>query len=172
MNAAFFYDRVPERARAVDEDQPEVSLLIGAGNFMADLFQQGLLDASGNVVKDPGLPDLVTVPEIYRQVYGKEPSGPIWEGYKLIAAASRSYCNLMLFPPKTPPEIVEICRKAATEMVKDSKFRKDISLINPANTHYVGNDLVRSFKAGVTGPTDVVNFVKDFLNKEYGYKFE
>ena len=58
------------------------------------------------------------------------------------------------------------------EMIKDPEFQKEVAMVNPANAHYVGDDLVRGYPKGVTGPPNVVKFVKDYLTKEYGYKFD
>lgn len=40
----------------------------------------GFVDADGNVVRDPGMPDAMTVPEIYEAIHGRSPFGTALAG--------------------------------------------------------------------------------------------
>src|SRR3546814_789006 len=46
---------------------------------MVPLFTFGALNADGEIVRDPTLPDLPSFPEVSEAVHGKQPSGPAWE---------------------------------------------------------------------------------------------
>ena len=43
----------------------------------------GQLDEKGDIIRDPAVPDLPTVPEVYEKLKGKKPSGRFWETYKI-----------------------------------------------------------------------------------------
>jgi hypothetical protein len=48
------------------------------------LMSFGQLDDKGNIIRDPAVPDLPTVPELYEKLKGKKPSGRFWETYKIL----------------------------------------------------------------------------------------
>ncbi len=136
------------------------------------LFQQGVLDAAGNIIREKPLPHFPTMPEFYQQIYGKAPSGPAFEAYKLVMTLRTLASQTLLLPPKTPAEVVNICRKAAIDMVKDREFLDDMERLLPGGTHLFGEDLARIFPAGVSGKPETVKFLKDFLAKKYGVVFD
>ncbi|MDI7258771.1 MAG: hypothetical protein QME90_02495 [Thermodesulfobacteriota bacterium] len=130
------------------------------------VFQSGILDENGNVVREPAAPDVPTVLELYKQIHGKDPSGPVWEVYKLMVK-TRTYGKAIVFPPGIPPQAADLLRKAAVNMVKDEKFLKESEKINPGAPHYVGEAFVRSYPKGVTGSPEVVKFMKKVLVEKY-----
>ena len=52
------------------------------------LFQSGLLDSKGNVARHPAMPHVRTVKEGYLELFGKEPSGTVWEAIKGMVAVN------------------------------------------------------------------------------------
>src|SRR3972149_2169818 len=46
------------------------------------LMSFGQVNEAGELIRDPALPELPTVGEVYEQLYGKKPAGPAWEAYK------------------------------------------------------------------------------------------
>jgi tripartite-type tricarboxylate transporter receptor subunit TctC len=135
------------------------------------LFQTGILDENGNIVREKSIKDIPTVPEIYEQVYGKKPSGPVWDAYKLIVG-NGTYGKAVLLPAKTPPEIVNIYRDAFVKMVKDPKFLKASAKLNPGVPHFVGKQLAESYPAGISGPQEVIRFMRKVLSEKYNVKFD
>ncbi|MDI7260739.1 MAG: hypothetical protein QME90_12560 [Thermodesulfobacteriota bacterium] len=128
------------------------------------IFQSGILDEKGNVIRD--VPDIPTTPEIYEQIHGKAPSGPAWDMYKVMVAG-RTFGRLLLFPPKTPAEIVNVYRKAAVEMVKDPEFLAESKKIEPGGRHLVGEPLARTYLDGISARPEVVAFIKKVLSEKY-----
>ena len=69
------------------------------------MYQVGFLDGKGQLVKDPvwkelGI-DVPSIAEVYRSIYGKDPSGPAWEAEKALIGGY-SLTRIMAFSPKTP----------------------------------------------------------------------
>ncbi len=52
------------------------------------LFTFGVVNEEGGIDRDPALPDVPTVPEYYKAVYGKAPSGPAYEAWRSLMAVS------------------------------------------------------------------------------------
>ncbi|MDI7259736.1 MAG: tripartite tricarboxylate transporter substrate-binding protein [Thermodesulfobacteriota bacterium] len=140
-------------------------------NQAVPLFQTGLLDENGNVVKEEGAPDVPTVPELYEQIYGKKPTGPVWEAYKLIVGSS-TYGKTVLLPTITPPNIVKIYRDAFAKMVKDPNFLKESDLLNPGAPHFIGDKLTSGYPKGVSGPPEVIQFMRKVLSEKYNVRFD
>lgn len=130
------------------------------------LVQSGIFDDDGNIVREPAAPDMPTAPELYEKHYGKKPSGPIWEAYKLIVG-TRTYGKCFTLLPKTPAKVVKIYRKAVADMIKDPKFLKDSKRLTPGAPHYHGKGLARTFPSAVSGPPEIVNFMKKYYKDTY-----
>jgi hypothetical protein len=126
----------------------------------------GIFDDKGNIVREPAAPDMPTAPELYEQHYGKKPSGPIWEAYKLIVG-TRTYGKCFTLHPKVPAKVVKIYRKAIADMVKDPKFLKHAQRLTPGAPHYHGKGLARNFPKAVSGPPKIVNFMKKYYKDTY-----
>jgi len=87
------------------------------------LFQNGTLKSDGTVVRDPRLPDLPTLGEVYEQIHKKpHPTGPKWAAWKWTVGA-RSLIRTSMFPPDTPDEPVRILNDAFQALSKDENFQ-------------------------------------------------
>ena len=64
----------------------QVRPMIQAGNAVP-LFSWGVLDAEGNVKRDPTFPDLPHFAEFMQAATGAAPSGPAWEAMKVMLIA-------------------------------------------------------------------------------------
>ena len=135
------------------------------------LYQSGIMDEKGNVVREPAAPDVPTVPELYEQIYGKKPSGPIWEVYKLVVGA-HTFGKTLIFPTQTPEEILKIYKDAVAKMVKDPVFLKESENASPGAPHYFGKILTSQYPAGVSGTPELVNFMKKVALEKYDVVFD
>ena len=144
--------------------------LVEKGEAMA-ICQSGRLDAEGNIIRSPVTPEIPTVFELYQQIYGKAPSGPAWEAVRL-GIGIRTHTRTLLFGPGVSSERVDTLSKAATDMVKDPAFLKDVERIMPGASHIVGKELARAFKPSIGASREVVEFAKEYLSREYGLVYE
>ncbi|MDI7260080.1 MAG: tripartite tricarboxylate transporter substrate-binding protein [Thermodesulfobacteriota bacterium] len=135
------------------------------------VFQGGLLDSKGNLPREKAAPDIPTPAELYQKIHGRSPSGLVWEAYKLVAGTS-TYNKTVLLPPNTPKEYINIFRKAAIEMVKDPKFLEESERMNPGSPHIVGEELASGYPKGVSGPPEVIQFMRKVLIQKYGVVFD
>ena len=136
------------------------------------IYQTGILDEKGDIVKEPAAPaDIPTVKELYIQIYGKKPSGPMWEATKLVFGA-RTFGKCILLPEKVPQKIADIFREAAAKMIKDKKFLEEADRLTPGAAHLFGEGLVKAYPKGVSGDPELVDFMKKYLSKEYDIAFD
>lgn len=94
-------------------------LLVREG-AVVPIYQEGLLGPDGDIVRDRRS-DLPSFNEFFRKATGKDPSGPLWEAFK-ISGGSRSMLRFITVPPKTPAEAVQILRRAFRNTFEDPDF--------------------------------------------------
>lgn len=135
------------------------------------LFQSGILDPDGNVIKESKIPPLPTTKDLYELIYNKTPSGPAWDAFKL-SLASRAYDNTVLMPPTTKLEYVRIMGKAFEDMAKDPEFLKEADRLAKGATHIVGEPLTRGYAARISGSPETVQFMKRYLSEKYDVRFQ
>ena len=78
------------------------------------LFSLGVPDVAGQTVRDPALPDVPHLAELYETRTGSRPAGPLYNAWSAAAAAARLEFALVL-PQLTPAAMVSLWRRAGTE---------------------------------------------------------
>lgn len=111
------------------------------------LFQTGLVDEKGNLVKDSNLPPMLTYSELHEKINGKPPSGLAWDAYKAVIAAAQNFNRNLLLPPGTPDGMIRAYWDASAAMVKDPEFGTVIdSVIGKGVVWGVGETYHNTFK--------------------------
>ena len=100
------------------------------------------------MVREPAVPDIPTLPEIYEQIHGKKSSGKTWEAYKLLAG-TRTFTQTLLLPRDTPKEVVEILMKAAEDMAKGPKALQETAKIAHGGLYWTVEKLVGIYPSAV-----------------------
>jgi putative tricarboxylic transport membrane protein len=92
------------------------------------LYTFGVINEDGSISRDPALPNVPTFNEAYKAVYGKEPSGDGYEGWKSLMAVSVPLSKSWNLMAGTSPEIINAWRTAArkvyAEVTKSAKGKK------------------------------------------------
>jgi putative tricarboxylic transport membrane protein len=86
------------------------------------IYTFGNYDENGKLTRDPALPDVPQFVEVYKAVYGKEPSGEGYEAWKAMMGVSVSMSKSLLLPAGTSKAVVEMWRDAARKMLKDPEY--------------------------------------------------
>ena len=71
-----------------------------------------------------GLP-MTSFIDLYKQLKGSEPSGPLWEHYKTILTLNGGLFRIAVFPPGTPRAAVDAMRTAITRLGRDKEFAEE-----------------------------------------------
>jgi hypothetical protein len=130
------------------------------------LYQVGFLDGKGQLVKDPvwkeiGV-DVPSIAEVYRSIYGKDPSGPAWEAEKALVGGY-SLTRIMAFSPKTPAARVTELRQAFQAMGKDPAFLGEWEKSQGSPPRLVPGDEAGNIAASILkAPKEAVNILKKF----------
>ena len=73
----------------------------------APLFSLPLLNADGELVKSPLVPDIPTVDELYESIHGSPPSGANWDAIRTMIEIDQTMQHVFLGPPRMDPQAIE-----------------------------------------------------------------
>jgi len=134
------------------------------------LWQTGVITPEGKVVRAVGT-EVPAFPEIYKQVKGKDPSGPKWGAYKLVGPASRTLNRALVFPPGVSKEKIAYMRAALDKLYKDPEYKKEWERVFGLNLDYIkGADADKILK-DYMAPSPGWEYLKgDFIPKLKGNK--
>ncbi|MCY4260536.1 MAG: tripartite tricarboxylate transporter substrate-binding protein [Rhodobacteraceae bacterium] len=76
------------------------------------VWSYGVIDAAGQLQRDPDLPDIPTFPEFYEAVRGESPSGTAYELQKSLMNAKVMLSKAVMLPKGTPDHIRDVYIKA------------------------------------------------------------
>ncbi len=136
------------------------------------LFSWGVLDANGNLARDPNFPDLPHYEEAYEIVVGKKPSGIEWDAMRAFLIAGFPAQKLLVLPKGTSDDIVETYRAAVRAMIKDPEYlaKRDQTIGEYEQVTDAPGD--KLYQSGTTISADARKWVREFLSKEYKVTFD
>jgi hypothetical protein len=76
----------------------------------------------GEVVRDPALPDLPTMPEAYEELTGKAAEGIGWDVYRAITTAQTNLLRNYWIHSSAPDEAKAALHEAVAKVVEDEEF--------------------------------------------------
>ena len=150
----------------------DVEPLIEAGEAIP-LFAFGQLDAEGNVIRDPIWPDLPTGVEVYEMIHGEEPSGPIFEAYKTLIAATSQFTSGIWLHADAPEEAIQAWSDAAAQMNDDPEFWESGGREAVGAYDIITGDAVMNAFEGVRNPNpEGVEWMLNYLEEEHQVTFD
>ncbi len=86
------------------------------------LWSHPNFDANGNLIRATSFPGVPSFEEVYREVHGKMPDGPLWKTYKWYSAALGHSTMTVFAPPGTPGNVADILRSSYQATTKDPAY--------------------------------------------------
>ncbi|QIV88688.1 hypothetical protein D3791_07050 [Glutamicibacter mishrai] len=136
------------------------------------LMSFGQLDGSGKVVRDPNFPDTPTVAEVYKDLHGKEPSGPKFEAYKTLLGLTYTYQKGLWAPKDAPEEAVDLLRDSAHELSGDKKFNDKAAEVLGGYPIVADENLSQRVKDAYTVTDETKGYVTTLLKESYGIELD
>ena len=134
--------------------------------MVVPLYYTDLVAPSGEILVSRDVPELLPFSYYYRELFGKPPSGIKYEALKAANMSSTNMTRMFLLPPKAPPESIAILRKAFEGLARDQDFLQDaIGVMRFQPRFEVGEAGERLFQRASTTPSDVVNFLRKFIEE-------
>jgi tripartite-type tricarboxylate transporter receptor subunit TctC len=143
-----------------------VTPLVADGSAVP-LFSFGVLSETGEVVRDPAVPDLPTVREVYQDLFAREPSGVEWEGYKVVLAAGVAMAKVLWLHDEAPEEAIQALRNAARQVVADPEFQEVARREVGGYPFHVGEEAGRAASTAARIAPTTLNWLKALLRDKY-----
>ncbi len=125
----------------------------------------GFADSSGKIGRDPIMPDLPSVAEVYEKLNGKKPSGIHWKALvSLINLTSMSNKGLWL-PRDVSKDVTDTYAKTIKKIYKDKKFKKLTKKRFGKNPQSFGKDALEVVKRGAGIDPEVKKWIMKFVKK-------
>ncbi|MFN4156700.1 MAG: tricarboxylate transporter [Paracoccaceae bacterium] len=83
----------------------------------------GIIDPSGQIVRDPNFPEIPTFLELYEQVHGKPLSGPAYDAYLALMSAAVTTGKAIVLPATAPASVVDAYAQAFGAVLADPEFQ-------------------------------------------------
>ncbi|MCA1241511.1 hypothetical protein LC092_03585 [Stappia stellulata] len=128
------------------------------------LFYYAVVDAEGNDVLDPSLPDIPTFRDYYRSVHGEDPSGEVYEVFEAVNNLKTSLQRGSFVPLGTPEEAVDALRQAWKALETDEEFLgayEEAFQAKPVIAH--GEETMALIESLDDIDADLVSFLSDYI---------
>jgi tripartite-type tricarboxylate transporter receptor subunit TctC len=132
----------------------------------------GQLDDRGNIVRDPAVPDLPTVPEVYEKIKGKKPVGRFWETYKAFMPSAFAIQKILWIKGDVPAEAPRVFYAAADRLEKDKEFLAKTDKILGGYPLMRGDRLEKTIQQAFQIDAETQRFVKEWVGRKYRVKFD
>ena len=133
------------------------------------LMTLGFINEKGDIVRDPAVPDLPTVYEVYQQIHGKKPDGLLrWKAYRATVAAAWVYGRGLWVQEGTPPEILKPLHDAITRMNRDREFQEQAKKLLEGYALIRGDQVEGVVHKGLRVTLDVTKFIRTLMQEKYG----
>jgi tripartite-type tricarboxylate transporter receptor subunit TctC len=143
-----------------------VQPLVEAGKAVP-IMSVGLLDADGNVVRDPSVPDIPTVYEVYTEIHGRTPSEDDvrWRAYKAWLGAGFSFRGGLWAPNGTDPEALKALYEAVDRMNADPQFRQDAKVLVEHFPMLRGDQVIGALRETLSLSPEVQSYLDSMIAK-------
>jgi len=136
------------------------------------LMSFGQLDDKGNIIRDPAVPDLPTVPEVYEKIKGKKPSGKFWETYKIFMPSAFAVQKILWVKADAPADVLRVFYAAADRLEKDKEFQTKTDKILGGYPLLRGDRLEKTIQQAFQIDAETQRFVREWVGKKYRVKFD
>ncbi|MDR7523229.1 MAG: hypothetical protein QN168_12285 [Armatimonadota bacterium] len=123
------------------------------------------------VSRDPVVPDLPSVFEVYRELYGSRPAGPRWRAYEAASVLTFTYGLTWWAPEGTPPDALRAIYEAADRINADRDFQERGKSVTGGYPLRRGDTVERAVQKAMRPTLDVTKYLTDLLRDKYGVRF-
>jgi hypothetical protein len=104
--------------------------------------------------------------ELYKQVKGKMPEGPLWDAYKSLLLVNGQMYRLLALPPGSPPAAVNALRTAVARVEQDPAFIAEATKVLGDVPEYVtGPNLNVDVQRALTISPELRKFMEDYTKR-------
>jgi putative tricarboxylic transport membrane protein len=140
--------------------------LIEAGTLLPVFYDPGFNGVEFSVPSyAKGLP-VKPFQELYQEIKGTMPSGPLWDAYKSLLTVNGTMYRLVTLPPGAPREAVDALRRAVVQLNEDKEYIAEAERTMGEAPEYVSSpDLNDQVRKGLSISPDLKAFMEDYVKK-------
>lgn len=131
------------------------------------LYSQGQLGEDGEIVRDPSVPDLPHVLEVYEDLHGEVPEGPEVEAHRLLTSATAIYNKVLFIHADAPDEAHEAIHAGIEGLLEDPRYDEAIEDALGGYEIDYGEAFDTTFEGIIDPDPDVVQWVIDWAEEAY-----
>jgi tripartite-type tricarboxylate transporter receptor subunit TctC len=135
------------------------------------LWTHGLMGTEGTTIRETGLPDIRTFPEAYKEIYGKDPSGPLWDAYLAVIPLIGNAGKCIAIPREAPQEAKDAIMDAVKTMSADPEFSKVIRKRTKGYDFLYGAELDAALTKARDIKPEQISYLKKFLSSRFEIEF-
>ena len=135
------------------------------------LMSFGILE-DGEIVRDPNIPDVPTVEEVYQELNGDEPGGPAYDAYRSFLVPGFVYQKGLWANEGTPNSMVQAYWDAVEKISGDEEFQTASEEVLGGYPLYSGEDAKEDLLDAFQIEDDVRQYTLDMLETKYGTTIE
>ncbi|EST38737.1 hypothetical protein N566_05840 [Streptomycetaceae bacterium MP113-05] len=148
----------------------QVKPLVDEGKAVP-LMSFGMLK-DGEIVRDPNVPDVPTVEEVYREIHGKAPSGRAYDAYRAFLIPGYVYQKGIWANEGTPDHVVEAYWDSVDKISGDSEFRTASEDVLGGYPLYSGKEAEAELKKAFAIKPATRSYTLDMLESQYDVTLE
>lgn len=150
----------------------QVADQVEAGSAVA-LMTGGAADSEGRMTeRDPAVPDLPSVYEVYQQLHDAEPEGVEWDAYQAMGALTLSYGLTAYLPADTPEEIIALYADAVEAINADPEFQEESQEVVGGYSLISPGDVEGPLRAALQPSDEVRDYLRTLLSDKFGVTFQ
>jgi putative tricarboxylic transport membrane protein len=138
--------------------------LVKNGQVIPTYYDPGWNGESITVPKQVEGLDVLPFHELYQQVKGTKPSGPLWDAYLASLAINAAMQRLLALPPHAPEASLQALRTAVQRLNADKAFAEDaLKTIGFVPEYSAGPETNRQVRQAIVLRPEIKAFVADYI---------
>lgn len=135
------------------------------------LCSWGILDAQGEIVRDPNFPDLPHFAEFVEAATGSRPSGPAWEAWRALFVAGFGAQKFVVVPKATSADTVQAYQNAFRRTFEDPEYRAQRGPVIGEYNEVTGEPAELAYAAATTMSADTRDWARNWLSTRFNVTF-
>ena len=122
-------------------------------------------DEKGNYVRRTDVTDMPAFQDLYKEIHGKLPEGPLWNAFNWTVQQFGDLAYVGLAPPGTPEANLKVLRKAIEDTMNDKEFIAESTQRNGLPFEYVSDaEATKVFKALSGASPEIITALKESMD--------
>jgi hypothetical protein len=134
------------------------------------LWSWGILNAQGEIIRDPNFPELPSFPEFFEAAMGRKPAGPMWEAFRTLFIAGFAAQKFVVMPRQTPAGILEAYRAAFRGTLADPEYRQRRGAVIGEYDEVTDEPANRAYQLATTISPEVRAWCREWLLRRFNHR--